>query len=68
MDTWGNIVGCGVHLDDVDVLAFHLLSELVVDRSKLLAVAAPGSVELNLTLLYKTLFLRQWWRDEVKCH
>ena len=35
----GDVVGGGVHLHDLDVLSPHLLAELVVDGSELLAVA-----------------------------
>ena len=38
---WRHIVSSGVHLDDLHVLILHGLTQLVVDGSQLLAVAAP---------------------------
>lgn len=46
------LVGRGVHLDDEHVIAvLVLLGQLVVDGRQLLAVAAPGGVELNQNIL-----------------
>ena len=40
-----DVVGGGVHLDDLDGLVGHLLAQLVVDGRQLLAVSAPRRVE-----------------------
>jgi len=49
--TLGDVVGSGVHLDDLNVLVRHLGAQLVVDGGQLLAVAAPWGVELNQHVL-----------------
>ena len=36
-----NIIGSGVHLDNLNLLIFHFLTQLVVDGGQLLAVATP---------------------------
>ena len=38
---WGHVICCGVHLDDLYILGCHFLTQLVIDGSQLLAVAAP---------------------------
>ena len=44
----GHVVGCGVHLDNLNILGSHFLTQLVVDGSQLLAVAAPKSKQSKI--------------------
>ena len=36
-----NIIGSGVHLDNLNLFILHLLTQLIVDGGQLLTVAAP---------------------------
>ena len=38
---WGHVIGRCVHLYNLDLFVSHLLAQLVIDGSQLLAVAAP---------------------------
>ncbi len=49
--TLRDVVGGGVHLDDLHVLVRHLGAQLVIDGGQLLAVPAPRRVELNQHVL-----------------
>jgi hypothetical protein len=49
--TLRDVVGGGVHLDNLHILVRHLGAQLVIDGGQLLAVAAPRRVELNQHVL-----------------
>jgi hypothetical protein len=49
--TLRDVVGGGVHLDNLHVLVRHLGAQLVIDGGQLLAVPAPRRVELNQNVL-----------------
>jgi hypothetical protein len=49
--TLRDVVGGGVHLDNLHILIGHLGAQLVIDGGQLLAVPAPRRVELNQHVL-----------------
>ena len=51
IELWWHIISCGIHLDNLNLLSSHLVSQLLVDWCQLLAVSAPWGVELNQHVL-----------------